>query len=480
MHIWPRTARVALSCLLAVVTACDGSDPTGTDTPVSVETQSLAEGIEGVAYSEQLAAAGGSGEYTWTVTDGTLPAGLTLANGGAISGTPSASGAADFEVQVTDSEGQSATAELSIEVTAALAVGTNALAHAVRGESYAAQLEPIGGRAPYVWSLSAAGGLGWLTLSGEGVLSGTPEAAGATTVTVAVSDASGQQSSAALSLTVLDPLDVTTTTLPGAIQGRPFGVQLEAVGGDGEYAWSVATGTLPAGLDLTPSGVLVGTPVTAGTSAFTVRVADGGDREATESLSLTVAPAPTILTMGLPAALPGVEYSAQLQAHGGTGGYTWSVAGGALPAGLDLSAAGLISGTSTTIGTATFTVRVSDQADASHTRPLSITVAEAATLESGTSVTDLSGEAGSTRYYVLDVPAGVTQVVFSIAGGTGDADLYVRHDALPAEFNYDCRPLREGNQETCTFTSPDAGPWYVMIRGFSAFTGVTLTATHDG
>lgn len=64
-----------------------------------------------------------------------------------------------------------------------------------------------------------------------------------------------------------------------------------------------------------------------------------------------------------------------------------------------------------------------------------------------------------------------------ITGGTGDVDLYVRRGLLPEQFAYDCRPLRQGNQETCTFTSPAAGQWYIMLRGFAAYTGVQLVAT---
>ncbi|MEX2530593.1 MAG: hypothetical protein WD960_07460 [Gemmatimonadota bacterium] len=62
-----------------------------------------------------------------------------------------------------------------------------------------------------------------------------------------------------------------------------------------------------------------------------------------------------------------------------------------------------------------------DDEGAAHTRSLTITVAQATGLQSGTALSGLSGEAGSTRYYVLEVPSGATQLVISIAGGTGDA-----------------------------------------------------------
>src|SRR5262249_42102433 len=71
-----------------------------------------------------------------------------------------------------------------------------------------------------------------------------------------------------------------------------------------------------------------------------------------------------------------------------------------------------------------------------------------------------------------------SSLVFTISGGTGDADLYVRFNALPTTTTFNCRPFLSGNSETCTFTSPAAGPWYVMIRGFAAYSGVTLKGTY--
>lgn len=65
---------------------------------------------------------------------------------------------------------------------------------------------------------------------------------------------------------------------------------------------------------------------------------------------------------------------------------------------------------------------------------------------------------------------------FSIEGGSGDADLYVRFGAPPKTDEYDCRPYLVGNDETCEFSDPASGDWYVMIRGFEAYSGVRLLA----
>ncbi|HVI38893.1 MAG TPA: PPC domain-containing protein, partial [Gaiellales bacterium] len=98
-------------------------------------------------------------------------------------------------------------------------------------------------------------------------------------------------------------------------------------------------------------------------------------------------------------------------------------------------------------------------------------------LTNGVPVTGISGASGSQQFWKLTVPAGKTQVVFQTSGGTGDADLYVRRGARPTTATFDCRPFITGNNETCTFTNPVAADYFVMIRGFSAFSGVTLKGT---
>ncbi|HEX7843796.1 MAG TPA: PPC domain-containing protein [Kofleriaceae bacterium] len=95
-------------------------------------------------------------------------------------------------------------------------------------------------------------------------------------------------------------------------------------------------------------------------------------------------------------------------------------------------------------------------------------------LSNNVPVTNLSGASGSQQFFQLTVPSGQTRVVFSISGGSGDADLYVKLGARPTTSTFDCRPFLNGSSETCTFTNPTAGDYVVMIRGFSAYSGVTL------
>src|SRR5690606_23803268 len=78
----------------------------------------------------------------------------------------------------------------------------------------------------------------------------------------------------------------------------------------------------------------------------------------------------------------------------------------------------------------------------------------------------------------IEVPAGQTSLTIAMTGGTGDADLYVKLGASPTTTSYDYRPFLAGNEETVTVTSPTGGTWYIMIRGYNAYAGVTLTATY--
>ncbi|WP_305885111.1 pre-peptidase C-terminal domain-containing protein [Pleionea sp. CnH1-48] len=85
----------------------------------------------------------------------------------------------------------------------------------------------------------------------------------------------------------------------------------------------------------------------------------------------------------------------------------------------------------------------------------------------------LSGARRSEQFFTLEVPAGRSQVVISMSGGTGDADLYVRHGNQPTSTKYDCRPYKNGNRESCTLTAKP-GTYHIMLRGFSNYSGVTL------
>lgn len=95
-------------------------------------------------------------------------------------------------------------------------------------------------------------------------------------------------------------------------------------------------------------------------------------------------------------------------------------------------------------------------------------------LEDGQALTGLSGSASSQTFYTMEVPTGATNVTFTMSGGTGDADLYVRAGSAPTTSTYDCRPYKGGNNEVCSIDNPTAGTYHVMLNGYSAYSGVSL------
>jgi serine protease len=99
-------------------------------------------------------------------------------------------------------------------------------------------------------------------------------------------------------------------------------------------------------------------------------------------------------------------------------------------------------------------------------------------LEKGVAKTGLAGAKNDELYYSLDVPAGATALSFTMSGGTGDADLYVQYGASPTTSSYDCRPWKSGNAESCPIATAQSGTYYVMVQGYSAFSGVSLVANY--
>ena len=101
-------------------------------------------------------------------------------------------------------------------------------------------------------------------------------------------------------------------------------------------------------------------------------------------------------------------------------------------------------------------------------------------LQNGTAVNNISGDQGSQTRYTMEVPSGATNLQFEISGGSGDADLYVRFGSEPTTSTYDCRPYLGGNNETCTISNIQTGTYHVMIRAYSAYSGVSLVGSYDG
>ncbi len=354
----------------------------------AITTSTLAPATVGTPYSATLAGAGGIPPYTWAISSGTLPAGLSMTSGGVISGTPLAAGTgtANLTFTMTDSGSPNAlstTATLGLTVNAvpAIAFSTTTLAAGTYNAAYSATVVATGGSGPLTYSLLSGALPAGLNMTAAGVISGTPTAVGTFAITVGAADAFGDSGTQALSLTVsYAPLTITTVTLPTGYVGSVYSsTTLTASGGSGTgYSWSVASGSsLPAGLALSSGGVISGTPTSAGTTSFTVDIADSASNTGSLVMSITVKPAVSITTTTtLPTGYAGSAYSQTLAATGGSGsGYTWAVnSGSSVPAGLSLSTAGALSGTPTTTGTSSFGATVTDSAGNTASASFSITI----------------------------------------------------------------------------------------------------------
>jgi hypothetical protein len=266
---------------------------------LTITTTSLPAGTVGQVYGQTVTATGGTTPYTWSVSAGTLPAGLTLnPSTGAISGTPTAAGTPNFSVTATDSStptAQTATQALSIAINPAptLSITTTSLPAGTVGQPYTATLGATGGTTPYTWSISSGSLPAGLTLNAStGGISGTPTAAGTPNFSVTATDSSAtpQTATQALSIAVnlATTLSITTASLPSARKGSSYTATLGATGGTTPYTWSISSGSLPAALTLSATGTISGTPTKIGTFTFTVQVNDATGLTAATTLSIKI------------------------------------------------------------------------------------------------------------------------------------------------------------------------------------------------
>jgi hypothetical protein len=102
------------------------------------------------------------------------------------------------------------------------------------------------------------------------------------------------------------------------------------------------------------------------------------------------------------------------------------------------------------------------------------------TLTNNTAVANLAGATNSIANFKFSVPAGSSSATFAISGGSGDADIYVKYGQLATTGTFDQRPYLSSSNETVTINAPQAGDYYVMVHGYSAYTGLTLKASFSG
>src|SRR5580704_3639633 len=403
LRILALTGAALLLCVF--LTACGGgsSAPPAPPSAPTVTSSQLTTGAVNVLYNGFLQESGGTGPYTWSISSGTLPPGLTLSSPsqGVISGTPTTFGKYSFTAKVTDANALSGTGTVTINIEGAIVIscvscgtGTSNLPYGTVGAPYSASLTATGGQAPYTWTIASGALPAGLTLTtdsnGNGIISGTPTTPGPPSAfTVQATDSESTPSSGTVALT-MTVMAIGTKSLATATLNSPYTGTVTAIGGQPNYTWCVlessgkcdnGAGTLPPGLTLntnscvnsrTPACSITGTPTTLGNYPFTLQVSDGGNPPAlaTASLSIRVqGPLLQITTTSLPSGTVNLPYSAAMQATGGIPPLTWCVletsgacdnGAGTLPAGLTMNSSGVISGTPTTSGKSGFVAQVQD------------------------------------------------------------------------------------------------------------------------
>ncbi|TWQ11162.1 autotransporter domain-containing protein [Xanthomonas vasicola] len=382
------------------VTATDNGAPTSgsraytltvAGANVTLPATTLPAGTAGQAYSSAITpATGGIAPYTYALTGGTLPSGITLnTNSGALTGNSTSVGSFGFTVTATDSTTGSSsqgTQSYILTITApTIAVAPSAVPTATRGTAYSQTLRASGGMAAYSYAITSGALPAGITLASNGTLSGTATVEGTFNFTVQATDANSFTGAQACSLTVAGPnLVLPASALPAGTAGQAYAAAVTpATGGTAPYRYAVTAGALPGGVVLdAATGGLSGTPTVSGTFTFTLTVTDSTPSpaaQASRSYALTINAATLVLAQPtLPAAVRGTAYNQVLTASGGIAPYRYSIASGALPAGLTLASDGTLSGTPTVQGTSSFTIAVADAGNASATQAYTFTVSDAA------------------------------------------------------------------------------------------------------
>lgn len=424
---------------------CAGSRPysvTVTCPTLTITPSLLPDGAVGTVYSQTLSTSPGLAPFVYTLTAGSLPVGLSLSPSGTLSGTPSEAGGSVFTLGVTDAAGCAATVDHVVSIFATPPSSTVAANTAgrcissanpcvtvpieytrdesapVRAMSITFQLDPTRlalctpanpdssihkgtlftsqpasalqivdlGSGAYRADITSLGTPCGITTGGVALTLDVRAVAGdgfgsITVTTVRSRDCNNAgvpvMAGPQAQLRILNtPIAILPPTLPNALAGVAYSHTLSTDSGLAPFSFALAAGALPAGLTLSPAGVLSGTPVATGTFGFTVSVADEGGAPGSRNYSFTVscqsiAVTPSTLTTGA----VGVPYSETLTASAGAAPFTWTVSAGSLPSGLALSAStGEISGTPSTGSTGVFTVTATDVAGCTGTENYTLTV----------------------------------------------------------------------------------------------------------
>ena len=287
---------------------------------------------------------------------------------------------------------------------------TTLLPDGLEGNSYTTTVAATGDH-PMIWTVENGNLPNGLTLSTNGIISGTAVSAGTFTFTVKASNEAGNDSKELSIIIAAVPPAIVTASLPDGVEGEVYTATL-TVTGTQPIEWTINDGNLPVGLELSLNGTISGTPTEIGRFNFTVKAENTAGFD-TKQFSITINVPPIIITESLPDGTKNQSYEVLLEATSDLP-VQWDLASGNLPDGLTLSTAGLISGTPTQIGTFTFTVKASNTAGY-NTKELTIVVLEETNINE-VLITPLKAWTQSGKLYVSGLAIGEQFSVYNIVG----------------------------------------------------------------
>jgi len=417
----------------APATRASGSgSKTASATPPSISTTSpLPSAVTGSAYSQTVSATGTT-PITWSVTGGSLPAGLTLTSStGVISGKATTAGAYSFTVAATNAAGSnSKAASLSVNTAPSIST-TSPLPAAVTGSSYSQTLTATG-TSPITWSVTSGKLPAGLTLASlTGAITGKPTTAGASSFTVEATNAAGSNSKA-VSLTVSAAVvSVALTPASGTLTAAQNEQFTATVGGSSKTSvtWSLS----PAVGSISTAGLYTAPSLIASSQTVTVKATSVADTTKSATATLTLTPVSISMTPAAVSLLPSQNQTFSTVVAGSSNtGVTWSIS----------PAVGSLASSATTAvyvapssapTTQSVTITATSVADPSKTATAIITIMQAVSVSLTPSTTSLA-PAGSQQFAAAVSGSTNTAVTWTVSPATGTisaAGLYTAPSTIP-------------------------------------------------